>query len=79
MRTYGDATPGISPTTKTALTRKTAFVTGATGFLGLNLVDCLCQGGWDVVALHRASSDLRYLKRFPARFAEGTIEDADIA
>jgi dihydroflavonol-4-reductase len=57
--------------------RKTAFVTGATGFLGLNLVDHLTAIGWQVVALHRASSDLTYLKRFSPRLAEGTIENLD--
>lgn len=43
---------------------KTAFVTGATGFVGLNLVEALRQQGWDVLALHRASSDLSGLDRF---------------
>lgn len=43
---------------------KTAFVTGATGFVGLNLVEALHQQGWDVIALHRASSDLSGLDRF---------------
>lgn len=40
---------------------KTAFVTGATGFVGLNLVEELVAQGWDVVALHRHSSDIRPL------------------
>ena len=35
---------------------KTAFVTGGTGFIGLNLVEQLTQSGWDVVALHRPNS-----------------------
>jgi nucleoside-diphosphate-sugar epimerase len=55
---------------------KSAFVTGATGFLGLNLVAALAESGWRVVALHRATSDLTYLKRFPVRLAEGTVEDS---
>ena len=54
---------------------KTAFVTGSTGFLGLNLIDQLLQQGWRVVALHRPSSELKYLKRFPVESAEGDIND----
>lgn len=55
---------------------KTAFVTGATGFLGLNLVQHLTEQGWAVTALHRPSSDLTYLKRFPVTLASGKIEEA---
>jgi nucleoside-diphosphate-sugar epimerase len=55
---------------------RTAFVTGATGFLGLNLVDRLAADGWNVVALRRATSDLTHLKRFRVTLAEGTVEDA---
>lgn len=54
---------------------KTAFVTGATGFLGLNLVQQLVEDGWQVTALHRASSNLTYLRRFPVTLAVGTVED----
>jgi len=55
---------------------QTAFVTGATGFLGLNLIQLLAGQGWQVTALHRPSSDLTYLKRFPVKLAVGEIEDA---
>ena len=55
---------------------KTAFVSGATGFLGLNLVRLLTEQGWAVTALHRPSSNLTYLKRFPVTLAEGQIEEA---
>ena len=55
---------------------KTAFVTGGTGFLGLNLIQQLTEAGWQVTALHRASSDLTYLTRFPVTLAAGEIEDA---
>lgn len=41
-----------------------AFVTGATGFVGLNLVEALLDQGWRVTALHRASSELGVLERF---------------
>jgi nucleoside-diphosphate-sugar epimerase len=60
----------------TATGERVAFVTGATGFLGLNLVDSLTTAGWKVIALVRPTSDLTYLKRFPCELAEGSIEDA---
>src|SRR5215469_16711227 len=52
---------------------RTAFVTGATGFLGLNLVGQLGEAGWEVVALHRPQSDLKYLQRFPVRRAVAAL------
>ena len=55
---------------------KTAFVTGGTVFIGLNLVEHLTQSGWDVVALHRPKSRLMYLQKYPVRLVEGAIEDA---
>lgn len=56
---------------------KTAFVTGATGFVGLNLVETLLDEGWDVVAFHRASSDISGLQRFrKVRTVIGDITDA---
>lgn len=58
------------------MTMKTAFVTGASGFIGVNLVKQLGLAGWRVTALHRASSDLAYLSRFPARRVVGDITDA---
>ncbi|MBK7408547.1 MAG: NAD-dependent epimerase/dehydratase family protein [Saprospirales bacterium] len=54
---------------------KSAFVTGGTGFIGLNLIEQLIQDGWAVTALHRASSDLTYLQRFPITLVEGDITD----
>ena len=54
-----------------------AFVTGATGFVGLNLVQRLIADGWDVTALHRPTSDLTYLRRFNPRLAVGEITNAD--
>src|SRR5262245_58082825 len=55
--------------------KKTAFVTGGTGFIGLNLVEHLTQLGWDVIALHRPNSRLTYLQKYPVRLVEGAIED----
>jgi len=40
-----------------------AFVTGATGFLGTHLVKALERDGWEIIALHRRSSDLRELRK----------------
>jgi nucleoside-diphosphate-sugar epimerase len=55
--------------------KKTAFVTGGTGFIGINLIELLAREGWEVTALHRPTSDLTYLERFPVRLAEGSITD----
>jgi dihydroflavonol-4-reductase len=56
---------------------KTAFVTGATGFVGLNLVEALLDRGWDVIALHRASSELGVLERFDrVQRVVGDVTDA---
>uniref|UniRef100_A0A7S2DXC6 NAD-dependent epimerase/dehydratase domain-containing protein n=1 Tax=Helicotheca tamesis TaxID=374047 RepID=A0A7S2DXC6_9STRA len=57
---------------------KTAFVTGGTGFLGINLIKLLDEEGWKVTALHRKSSNLTYLKRFPSvSLVVGSIEDKE--
>ena len=63
--------------TENNVTTKTAFVTGASGFIGVNLVDQLGRAGWRVIAMHRASSNLAYLSRFPAERVIGDITDAD--
>jgi nucleoside-diphosphate-sugar epimerase len=54
---------------------RAAFVTGATGFVGLNMVKELTIRGWDVTALHRPSSDLKLLKRFRAKLAVGALTE----
>src|SRR5258708_1036103 len=54
---------------------RAACVTGATGFVGLNMVKELMIRGWDVTALHRPSSDLKLLKRFRPKLAVGTLGD----
>ena len=54
---------------------KKAFVTGATGFLGLNLIEELCSADYRVTALHRSTSDLRFLARLGASCVIGSITD----
>ena len=57
------------------MTGKTAFVTGAAGFIGVNLVKQLGEAGWSVTAMHRETSDLTYLRPLPATRVVGDIGD----
>jgi nucleoside-diphosphate-sugar epimerase len=59
--------------------RRTAFVTGGTGFVGLNLIKELMARDWDVTALHRPNSDLTFLNRFRPRLVVGAITDNALA
>jgi dihydroflavonol-4-reductase len=52
---------------------KTAFVTGATGFLGQNLAERLVAAGWTVVAFHRPGAALGVLPRLPVTLAAGEL------
>lgn len=52
-----------------------AFVTGGTGFIGLNLIRCLSKRNWSISALHRKASDLSYITRFPVKLSEGSVTD----
>ena len=54
---------------------RSAFVTGGTGFVGRNLIEQLIRQGWQVTALHRASSDLGPLANSPVRWVAGDILD----
>jgi dihydroflavonol-4-reductase len=56
---------------------RSAFITGGTGFLGLNLVEQLTAQQWQVIALHRPSSDIRLLRKLPVRLIEGDILEPD--
>ena len=53
----------------------TAFVTGATGFIGANLVRCLLHHGWKVRALVRPTSDLANLKGLNVEIVRGDIRE----
>ncbi|MEZ4919910.1 MAG: NAD-dependent epimerase/dehydratase family protein [Saprospiraceae bacterium] len=56
---------------------KTAFVTGGTGFLGINLIRALCAEGWHLTVLHRASSNLKYIQDLPIQLVKGSITDRE--
>lgn len=56
---------------------KTAYVTGATGFLGLNLIQELTRRGWNVVALHQRSVDVRYLSKFKVEMRGGDLSEPE--
>ncbi len=52
------------------------LVTGATGFVGANVVRALLAHGEDVRALVRPGSDRRNLAELPVEIAEGDLRDA---
>jgi nucleoside-diphosphate-sugar epimerase len=52
-----------------------AFVTGGTGFVGRNLIEQLVTAGWQVVALHRQTSNIAALQGLNVQLAEGSITD----
>lgn len=54
----------------------TAFVTGATGFIGGHLVDRLLDDGWRVVALCRPSERAEALARAGVETVAGDVADA---
>lgn len=56
---------------------KTAFVTGSTGFLGLNIVEQLVDAGWDVLALRRSTSRTSDLDKFDIKQVEGDVTDLE--
>jgi dihydroflavonol-4-reductase len=56
---------------------RTAFITGGTGFLGLNIVDALLASDWEVVALHRPASKVSRLRARGVELALGGLDDRD--
>ena len=82
MAPRGDAPAGIPCRTpaghgagRRVVTMRRAFVTGGTGFLGLNLIEQLTAGGWQVTALHRQTSDLAEIRRFPVALVAGDLTE----
>lgn len=53
-----------------------AFVTGATGFLGTNLVRALCAAGWDVTILQRGNRLPKGLQGLALTAVSGDVTDA---
>lgn len=54
-----------------------AFVTGSTGFVGQNLIEALGRDGWDVIAMHRAHSDIAYLAQLGVTLQCGDVTQLD--
>lgn len=54
-----------------------ALVTGATGFIGANLIEALAQRGWSARALRRQTSSLRALEGLTYESAIGDINLAE--
>jgi len=54
-----------------------AFVTGASGFIGLNIVDALLREKWTVVAMVRPTSETKYLSKKKVKIVVGNILDEE--
>ena len=52
-----------------------AFVTGGTGFVGLNLIDQLLAESWEVVALHRPTAKSKNLREKDIQLVEGSVTE----
>ena len=60
------------------MSERRCLVTGANGFLGLNLVEQLTRQNWRVSALCKPRTDVQYLRQFPVELIEGDICDAGV-
>jgi nucleoside-diphosphate-sugar epimerase len=54
-----------------------AFVTGGTGFVGLNLIEQLLSQNWKFIALHRPGSNLKHLREKDLQLVAGSITEHD--
>ncbi len=54
-----------------------AFVTGATGFLGQNLIEALQRQHWHIIAMHRPSSNIKALQARGIQCVPADLHDAD--
>lgn len=54
------------------------FVTGATGFVGANLVRLLLQENYQVRALVRKNADLTNVKNLDIELVEGSLNDENL-
>lgn len=54
-----------------------AYITGATGCVGRNLVDTLLKEGWEVTCLYRKESDVSKLSGCNVRLSETDLSDVD--
>jgi nucleoside-diphosphate-sugar epimerase len=55
-----------------------SLVTGATGFIGSNLVRYLCSQDYDVRAMVRATSDISELEDLPVDICHGEVRDPSL-
>ena len=51
------------------------FITGATGFVGLNIAHALLAAGHEVACFVRPGARRRYLERLPLHITTGTLDD----
>jgi dihydroflavonol-4-reductase len=55
--------------------RRRCLVTGATGFLGTNIVRELAEGGWEIRAMGLPGSETKFIKDLPVEIVFGDVAD----
>jgi dihydroflavonol-4-reductase len=56
---------------------KKAFITGAAGFVGLNLIEELSKDDWEIFALYLPGEDISHLSQFTVQAIAGDILNMD--